>query len=44
MTQMTDATKASGVPVDVRVVVDKADLQQHNDPVINQALIDLTTR
>jgi len=33
-----------GVPVDVRVVVSKIDLQQHNDPVISQALIDLNTQ
>ncbi len=33
-----------GVPVDVRVVVSKEDLQQSNDPVISQAIVDLTNR
>lgn len=33
-----------GVPVDVRVVVSKTDLQEYNDPVIGQAFLDLTTR
>jgi len=33
-----------GVPVDVRVLVSKADLQQHDDQVIKLALEDLSTR